>query len=93
MGGQGLRPSVGDGQWRLEPDHTSVILCIEERGHSGLSEVALTSDGGRLRLGGGQCRQEHRRQDGDHRDHHQQFHQSKGPRLEGPQLHEKNLGP
>ena len=79
MGRHRLGPRIGDHQWRLQTDRTPMVLRIKLSGQSYLPQIALTAYRPRLGLGRGQCGQQHRRQNSDHSDHHQQLHQ--GERL------------
>ena len=79
MGRHRLGPRIGDHQWRLQTDRTPMVLRIKLSGQSYLPQIALTAYRPRLGLSRGQCGQQHRRQNSDHSDHHQQLHQ--GERL------------
>ena len=55
-----------------------VVIGVHLASQNNLSDVAGTFDRLRLLLGFGQSREEQSRQDGDYRDHDQQFNQGKG---------------
>ena len=56
-----------------------VVICIQMDGGNHLFHVIHTSDGLRLLFGGSQSWQQHRRQNGDDGDHHQQFNECECP--------------
>ena len=67
----GGRPAGGRG------DGIAAVIRIQLPRQLQLFHVGQTFDALGLHFGPGQCRQQHRRQDGDDGDHHQQFNQRK----------------
>jgi len=70
--------------WRSGPNcafciqarHILIVPGIHDPGEAQLPVVVQTLNGGRAHLGAAQGRQQHRRQDGDDGNHHQQLDQS-----------------
>jgi hypothetical protein len=53
----------------------AVIIGIHEDGEDGLAHIALAGGPMRIFLGGSESREEHRRQNADNGDDHEQFNQ------------------